>query len=258
MMQQIQQTQRGLSVISLMIAMAIGVFLVGGVVTIYVNSSASFRTRNVVSDVTEIQRFALDDMRRIVSMAGRDITGSEEDSPNSRTFPPMVSGGIEDGGATGSDVIAIRYRRGPSCGAYLNIASGVAPATVRFLVSNNQLICELNTVSTVLASNVYALQALYGVDMNDDGFADNYMPASTLNSQAAPSGSSTPWSRVVSIRIGIVAGSLGTLPREAIPAAAGTLNVLDAVFTEPNRTQLFKTASITVNLRNHNPIMQKD
>ncbi len=258
--------QRGLSLISLMIAMAIGIFLLGGVIKIYANSKVSFNTRNVVADVTEVQRFALDDMRRIVSMAGRNITGIEEESATTRSFPPIVAGGIFDGNTTTSDIIAIRYRRGPSCGTYLNIPMSQPPATVRFFVdNNNQLICELNGTPTVLATNVYYLKALYGVDTDPSatdgggGFADKYLRAAEVEAEPIPEGSNTPWVKVVSMRIGIMVGSAGTLPPEARATAAelGPIPpVLTTTFAWPEAgplfSRLYKVASITVAMRNLN------
>jgi type IV pilus assembly protein PilW len=234
--------------------MAIGVFLIGGVVKIYANSKVSFNTRNAVADVTEIQRFALDDMRRIVVMAGRGLTGEEKQSTNTATFPlvGVGAGRIVEGGATG-DTIAIRYRRGPSCGSYLNIPMTQPAAMVRFYVDgNDQLICELNNQASVLATNVYHLEALYGVDTDDNGYADNYINANAVDALSAPAGSSSPWSRVVAMQVGILAGSIGTLPREArpTPAEMGQEAVLTANIPWPDNTRIYKGAGITVELRN--------
>jgi type IV pilus assembly protein PilW len=291
MMQQSLYKQRGLSLISLFIAMAIGIFLVGGVVKIYANSKSSFNTRNAVADVAEIQRFAIDDMRRILVMAGRNITGTEDQSTTTATFPPLGvgAGRIVDGGVGGSDTIAIRYRRGPSCGAYLNIPTTQPAAMVRFFVDgNNQLICELTNaggvaVNTVVATNVFYLKALYGIDTdvaNPDGYADTYETAAQVNARAAPPGSSSPWSRVVSIRVGILAGSVATLPRDArvtaaelslpgdppgtppnvlgIPTPAGwPLGWPPEVDGSPLISRIYKVASTTVALRNLNPTIAR-
>jgi type IV pilus assembly protein PilW len=259
MMQQTKHKQLGLSMISLFIAMAVGIFLIGGVIKIYANSKISFNTRNVVADVTEIQRFALDDMRRILVMVGREIRAIEDQSTATRPFPAVGPGGIVDGGA-GSDEIAVRYRRGPSCGAYLNIPMSQPPATVRFFLNGTNLMCSVNGATSMLASNVYALKALYGVDTDDDGFADSYISASNVNLETTPSGSSSPWARVVSMRIGLMAGSITTLPREARPTVAelgAPPTVLGTIFNWPDNTRIYKVASTTLSLRNLNTVVTR-
>ncbi len=169
--------QKGISLLSLMIASAIGIFLSGAALKIYADSKATFNLRNVVAEVVENQRFALDDMRRILVMAGRDIREADDALPdaNFHTFPPIeesastaIADGAEfiyDGGADDSDIAAFRYRAGPSCGAYQNVpiqgklqtrANGTSyrddktcrPTTVRFKVVNNDLICEVNSYYT--------------------------------------------------------------------------------------------------------------
>ena len=124
--------QKGISLLSLMIASAIGIFLTGAALKIYVDSKTTFNTRNVLAEVVENQRFALDDMRRILVMAGRDIRAVEDADPNNsfpqlHTFPPVTEDAsaaiddraefIYDGNVGSPDVVAIRCRAGPSCGA---------------------------------------------------------------------------------------------------------------------------------------------
>ncbi len=275
-----------MSLVSLMVAVAIGIFLVGAVIKIYVDSKNSFITRNVVAEASENLRFALDDMRRIIVMAGRDIRGAEDNIPGRRAFPPVSTSAssaaangaefIYDGG-NDSDIIAIRYRRGPSCGAYQAVPDiKTRPSMVRFLVTDadndgvtDDLVCELKTYNSggsasttrqTLVSGIHLLKALYGVDDNDDGYADRYLTASMVNDTnvvSVPDGASTPWARVVSMRIGLVSGSESDLPAQLRKDTAGTLNVLGMDFPEPDTSHLYRAASTTLLLRNFNPLVQR-
>ncbi|WP_457668187.1 PilW family protein [Thiolapillus sp.] len=266
--------QRGISLISLMIASAIGIFLVGAVFKIYLDSKTTFNTRNTVAEVIENQRFALDDMRRILVMTGRQIRGVDDQVAGKRPFPAVETGGIEEGDENNSDIIAVRYRVGPSCGARQDVDVDTRPSMVRFLInSNNELVCELTTydssgtattVPRVLASNTMLLKVLYGVDDDDDGYADRYLIASKVDDNAVvttPDGANTPWARVVSIRFALVSRSDSTLPASARPQSAPELKVLGMTYGdtagETDTDHLFRVASATVSLRNLNPTVQR-
>ncbi|WP_456405358.1 PilW family protein [Thiolapillus sp.] len=270
--------QRGISLLSLMVATAIGIFLVGAILKIYADSKNTFNTRNTIAEVAENQRFALDDMRRILVMAGRDIRGIEDSKAGRRAFPPLtadqsaaIASGAEfmySGDSSTSDVIAIRYRQGPSCGAYQNVPIGTRPSMVRFLVTDdNELVCELKTYGTgsgttrqTLISGIHMLKALYGVDDDGDGYANRYLTAAKVNDTdvvSIPTGSNTPWAKVVSMRIGIIAGSESELPASSRKQTAGNLKLLGMSFTEPDTTHLYRAASTTLSLRNFNPIVQR-
>ncbi|WP_456418115.1 PilW family protein [Thiolapillus sp.] len=294
----IYNRQKGISLLSLMVASAIGVFLSGAALKIYTDSKNTFTLRNVVAEVVENQRFALDDMRRILVMAGRDIREADDALPdtNFHTFPPVeesasaaIADGAEfiyDGGAENSDIVAFRYRAGPSCGAYQNVpiqgklqtrTNGTSyrddetcrPTTVRFKVVDNDLICEVNSYytrndntgdttcssntptssfQTTLISGVQKLKVLYGVDGNpSDGYASQYLAASQVGN----------WQDIVSIRFALMTSSQSTLPAPARKAEPGSVYILGLEEEEPDTTHLYRVASATLSLRNFNTIVQR-
>lgn len=63
-------TQRGFSVIEFMVAMVLGLFLVGGAGVIYVNTKNTFREDRAVSSLQENGRFALEVLTRDLRLAG--------------------------------------------------------------------------------------------------------------------------------------------------------------------------------------------
>lgn len=64
------QGQCGLSLIELMVALAIGLFLVAGAITIFANSRTTYRALEATARLQESARFALDVVRTDVRMAG--------------------------------------------------------------------------------------------------------------------------------------------------------------------------------------------
>ncbi len=275
--------QKGFSLVSLMVAMVIGLFLIGAIIKIYLDSKNSFNTRNAVAEVAENARFAIDDMRSILVMAGRGIKAMEDQFSNRRPFPDIDSTGalgtgIVDGGASGSDTIAIRYRKGPTCGPYQNVSLSLLPSKVRFYVTdffgpNPTLVCELtqydaggnDTVTlNFVISGVQKLKALYGVDDNGDGYADRYLTANQIGTPSSPGisvppGANTPWAKVVSIRLALMLSSESTLPAsvadQIIPS--GDLNVLGLSVPKPDTDHIYKVVTTTIALRNLNPVIQR-
>lgn len=65
-----QKNEAGLSLIELMVAMAIGTFLLLGIVQIFSSSSLAFRTNEANSRVQETGRFAVEFLRRDARMVG--------------------------------------------------------------------------------------------------------------------------------------------------------------------------------------------
>jgi type IV pilus assembly protein PilW len=270
-----QNRQRGVTLVSVMIAMVIGLFLIGVVLQVYQNSKTAFNVRNVVTEVAENQRFALDDIRRILVMTGRGILGAEDGDSDYRGFPPLNASlgaasavGAEfvyDGGAANSDILAFRYRIGPSCGAYQNVAETDRPSMVRFLLVNNDLVCELTTYTggatattrQTLVPGIEMFKVLYGVDRTNDGYANQYLTGTQVDALPNPPGSNTPWARVVSVRVVLVAGSETELPFGARKQNATNLSLLGMSFTEPDTASLYRVASGTVLLRNFNPVVQR-
>jgi len=256
--------QKGMTLVSLMIASAIGIFLVGAVLKIYIDSKNSFNMRNTVSEVAENQRFAIDDMRRILVMAGREIRAIEDQFPNRRPFPAVGANGIVDNGNSGSDTIAIRYRLGPSCGNYQNVPLTNLPTMVRFYVNgNNELVCEMTEnggtpTTRVLASDVLLLKALYGVDDDTDGYANRYLTPTEINNQGIS------WASVVSLRFALLFESPQEMPVPYRQTATPDKLILrlrtstmSSIASQMDGKHLYRVASTTLALRNLHPTVQR-
>jgi type IV pilus assembly protein PilW len=64
------QTQRGFSLVELMVALLLGVVLTSGVISVFITSKSSYSLNNAVGQVQEGGRYALTTMEPLVSMAG--------------------------------------------------------------------------------------------------------------------------------------------------------------------------------------------
>lgn len=256
---------RGFSLISLMIAMLIGLFIIAAAGKIYLDSKSTFNARAAVSAVSENGRFAIQDFRRTLVMAGMGVKLSEADNSNLRAIPALGTittiGATVDGGATASDAVAVRYRRGPSCGGYIN---NPTTETVRFLVDSDpnsvqfeQLLCERSVAGAVvskqpLVSGVKLMKALYGVDDDSSGYANRYLTPAQVDAESK-------WKNIVSIRIGLVADSAEySKPVGMRWPSSSTLSLLGMDYIVPaNDEKVYRVFTTTVQLRNLNAIMQK-
>lgn len=258
------QKQAGFSIISLMIASAIGLFLIGGAGKVYLDSKNAFNARSSIASSTEKARFVIQDLRRTLVMAGRGIPQKDDNleaysaaDNDMRTFPAVSSDGIVDVDGNGSSVIAVRYADGPAPCGQAGTLDG-AFSTVRFLRDNNgNLVCETDIAGTSdsqpLASDIVIMRALYGINMDEnDTTADQYLTAGEVESAGL-------WNFVVSIRIGLVTSSGDTeeLPTVYQPANPEQLNILGMTFTAPDTSHFYQSASTTISLRNRNGVVQR-
>ncbi|MEW8342209.1 MAG: PilW family protein [Candidatus Thiodiazotropha taylori] len=249
--------QAGVSLLSLMIASAIGFFIIGGAGKVYVDSKNTFNARSAIAAATENYRFAFQDMRRVLVMAGRGILPENDNDTTYgttdnglRTFPAIGTDGIQDIDANGSSVVAVRYASGPApCGLAGTLGGDVADTiTVRFyLNADGELICEVpeQNYAQALVSGIARMRALYGIDTDGNGLANQYFTATAGEDEAR-------WGNVGAIRIGLVAGSGEgqELPEIYRPATAEEMDVMGAPFTPTETSKAYKSSSTTITLRN--------
>jgi type IV pilus assembly protein PilW len=227
-----KKQQLGLTLVELMIAMVIGLVLTGGVIQIFVANNQTYRVTENMSRVQENGRFALDNLGKIIRLAG--FKGDTETSPDAEyvtntTASPAITftngqtvsgtdGGI--GAANNldpSDALFIRYR-GASLGSMTdcigtNIGQGTAFAgnnvVNRYFINNGSLMCHSSAAPAVaqpLIDNVISMQVLYGINTDSTAFhdvqAECYLDASNVVAGAVSDCiSGLNFEQVVSIRI---------------------------------------------------------
>lgn len=121
----LRRTQRGLSLVELMVALTIGLFLLGAVGIIYVNTATTSRSSTLESQMNEDAALALELLQQQIRLTGF----SNVDASGNRLFPGQAVRGCDGGfadntavfldpaspplltcnGGTGPDALAVRY-----------------------------------------------------------------------------------------------------------------------------------------------------
>ena len=224
--------ERGFSIVELMIALLLGLILLGGVIQVFLSSRQTYNANEAMSRMQENGRFALEFIARSARLAG--YTGPEFTS----TKPlPLVKPGLPapypadfascndcTGGA--GDRIAFMYQP-PIDPAILpaqpnrfdcrgNAFSGNDRLIINsYYVSGGSLRCKTITqiagggwplagTDIELVEGVDRLEVLYGIDTaGDSRSANQYVSADRV----------TNWNRVRSIRVAVLANSVDQLNR---------------------------------------------
>ncbi len=264
-----KKQQRGLTLVELMVAMVIGLVLVGGVIQIFVANNQTYRVTDNMSRVQENSRFALDNLGKIIRLAG--FKGDTEVSPNTDfissgifTNAQTVSGTNGGIGAANtldpSDDISIRYK-GASVGNMTdcvgtNIGQGTASAGVevvnRYYVQGGSLMCQSSVGGAQpLIDNVASMQILYGMTTDSTAFhdlqAECYISAASIG--AGTDCTTLNFAEVVSVRIRLL---FSTPDDNLTPdGAAQVVNFDDdgAADTMADR-RLYREITTTISLRN--------
>ncbi len=211
--------QRGVTLIELMIAMLLGLFLMSGVFLVFSKSKQAYRYQNGLAQVQEQGRFAINFLTTSVRVAG---------------FPgdDMPPGNKIEGTDGDTDSITIRLRDDFDC---RDIATAGVAAN-RFRINNSNLECSGDGIDwDVFVPNVQDLQIWYGVDLDADGVANRYVTASD-----APN-----WADVVTARVSLLVRSsdfAASVPEEYQNLFGNTVQVDDQ--------RLRRSFATTIALRN--------
>jgi len=227
-------------------------FIIAVAGEVYLQSKNTFIARAALSSVNENGRFAIQEIRRILSMAGMGINAREAEQKASSAIVP-VSSGLK------SDAIAIRYRRGSTCSRYIDLGNSAAPATVNLMIRNDQLMCRQDKGrSQPLVSGIKTMKILYGFDDTDDGYVNRYLTAKDVEKIATSPGLGTAWQRVVSFRVGLLVFSSNySLPVEMRAQTDTSIQLPSLEYTVmAGDKYLYKVFSTTIYLRNLSALLQ--
>jgi type IV pilus assembly protein PilW len=240
------RAQRGVTLVELMVAITIGLILVAAVGTIFLGSRNTYRVQDDNSRLQESGRTAIDILGRNIREAG--FFAVTLTSPLPPISIPVFTGTAvtgADGAAGAVDSITVSYSvpfNAPTGGSRdcgnTAIANG-ATATNTFTIVGNNLLCN----GVVVVDGVENLQVLYGIDVNNDLSADQYV--------AAPGN----WNQVVSARVCVLVRSVNnsiTTSAQTYQNCAGALGTASgaAAVTLATDRRLRRAFTATFNLRN--------
>lgn len=280
--------QRGVTLVELMVAMAIGLLVVFFVTEAYVSATATQRSQSDRSRVQESMRFALDSLSYAVRKAGYrnpaasgpsmdDFCGAAKLrllGKNAATaFNPKTSDLTGTGQAilNSSDIIRVRYH---GDGTLPSTADGSVTDCLGATVGPDQIAEDTYWVAAdpknnnepslfcystnsagsgevAIVPGIESLQILYGEDTTGDGVSDRLVPADSVSFMNA----------VRSVVVSIVARSPS---RTALDATAQTFQHFDAgysgtgdtgsTFGAPGDGRLRDMSGTTIALKNTCPM----
>lgn len=205
--------QGGFTLVEMMVAITIGLFMLLAISSTVFTASKSFVAEGSLRDLQDGERLAFSSIGNAVQIAGYYPTASVTNAASA--FPNLVSGtysfspstfgagqvvtGSGNGTASGSNVdsIAVRFLQDPTssvsqiatmdCTGSMLTTGSAAVVVNMFQVSNGQLTCTSSLSSTVqvLVSNVQSMTILYGVDVNSTGSVSKYLPGNSVTSWGA-------------------------------------------------------------------------
>ena len=227
---------RGFTLVEMLVAMTVGVVMVGGFAVMFVNMKSTFKAQDSLAALQDSERLAMTVLNSAVQQAGYFAIPASLNTARDQliwassdaTYGAWVAGRSVYGTATNGSV-AESFQTAFSAASgdtLLNCLGGAntsgANVTYRnvftFDATNRTLKCKVltttlagSTYTTVdsgfqnLIGNVSAMTVWYGVDSNGSGTVTEYLPAS---------GMASFWDSVkaVRIRLTLVNGSTSSSP----------------------------------------------
>ncbi|MFC1778545.1 PilW family protein, partial [Pseudomonadota bacterium] len=150
-----RQYQKGLSLIELMIAITLSIFITAAMISLFVNSKQNYRLNENMSRLQENARFAMAFLARDIRMADYRTCVTADRRAD-------AIAGTNDTGLNSSDTVTVLWQSN-DCDA------GVATNTTIFSIRSGSsgapaLFRSVNGVNTELVEGIENLQILYGED----------------------------------------------------------------------------------------------
>lgn len=205
--------QNGFTLVELMVALLIGLFLMGGLMALMQSNRHVFSSQNKLSQLQDGERLAMSMMTDVIEHSGYFPNPTLNTATSALSaVPGTFVAGQSVTGATGTptgDTITVRFRTLQNDGNLFNCAgqSNIANPNPHTFVNKfsvetlpnstiPQLICTPETgVRYPLVSNVQSMAVAYGVGTAGAvGNVDTYMTADQVTAAAA-------WSKVISVRV---------------------------------------------------------
>jgi len=178
------RSQRGFTLIELMISLVIGLLLSAAIVKIYVDTSQIYKFQNAVSEVQENGRFASAFLRRAARLAGNFGCEAGQDVVSTAGIPPahlgfvtgvtaQPIGGSEGGGVASenSDELILRG----STGGGVRLEEPASAAANLIVESNSGLTKDsFAVISDCTKTNIFKITGVAGRTITHEGLTQAY------------------------------------------------------------------------------------
>ena len=162
---------RGVSLIELMIGMVLGLIVVAAVFNVYTGTARSARFSDGLQTLQENGRHGIGVLQRGLRLAGYSTTVP---------LVPLDIAGADATGAGATTVIVNTTAASDCAGGSTAATGGVASNVYRFDPARNAITCAAvgtaETDAIELIDDVDAFRVLYGLDEDDDGTPERFVP----------------------------------------------------------------------------------
>lgn len=238
--------QRGVSIVEIMVALALGLALVAGLASLVLGSRQTSRVERNLLEVQSIGRMAVELMSREVRKAG--YRANRELAP-AGLFPagtaPFTTAAMVVAGFASGDGVDVRYQGTGdnwTTDCLGNVIAEGQELRQTLWLEGGQLRCRARNMATstdqtlALIPQVEALSITYGIDDSGDGFADVYRAAPAV----------TDWSRVASVNVQLRVVS----SEDGLADGAQPFLDFDGNAVTPGDRRLRRSYAVVVALRN--------
>lgn len=250
------RTQKGLTMVELMVALLIGLILMWGVAQIFVANRQTYATLEGSARLQENGQYALDFVTQQLRMAGYFPNPYLATAGTKATHETLAFGntapitGTEGGGTAADDITVAYYTTGTDCvGAAPALAaqpkqttdpSGTPTAmATNFLAiapgASGQPALYCNGVE--VAEGIENLQVRYGEDTDNDGVVDQYVPFNAVGTM----------NRVLTLQVALLAASVKELSPDP---DTRTYDLLGTTVGPVNDRRVRRVYTATIKLRN--------
>lgn len=200
--------QKGFTLVELMVAMTVGLFLTAGIISLFIGSKQIYRATEALSRLQENGRFAFEYLSRDVRQVGfRQVVGASTASPlpnfirgwdGSSTAPtPTAPSATLTGYTPNTDILRVRAEYDSNSATIGAPTSGIH--YIFYYIANDSGEPALwqqiaGNAATIIVEGVSDMQIRYGLDSNDDDSVNNYTTAAGV----------TNWNQVVAVRIDLL------------------------------------------------------
>ncbi len=270
----VHKTQAGLSLIELLIAMLIGLFLLTGIATSYLSSKNSSNKRDELTKLEDNGRLALEVISRGIEHTGytpintgilnppfitngAQVVSAACGAGNSVENIGIIAPRITQDNAAG-DALTVMFNADnevfTDCsGGELPVACRAAPAGAAagapsvatriynaFYLQGDELRCAGSRDGNVqvIADGIENMQFLYGLDTTDDGRVNRYVNANNVGAF---------WNSVLSVQVAILVSSTKDVKAQNEQI---TYTLLDQPVIAPNDKKQRAVFTTTVRIRN--------
>lgn len=185
--------QAGTSLVEILIAIVIALFILSGVVVMSVNMQKTFTSQDQLAQLQDNERLALTILTNTVQQAGYfpnpliNTAVTALPATGGLAAAQVISGTTGTGTGSNSDTLTTQFATASgdgnmNCLGQTNTSGGqLVYVNTLSISANNELQCSVNGQAAVpLVSGVSAFSVRYGTDTDNDGNNDAYLTAAQV------------------------------------------------------------------------------